>query len=127
MTEIRPRKYKVTTRDFPVRVVIRARGLGKCDAFVSDVMVVRDGELVAQNPVTVVSDDQVTKSYDIKKPAQRAGCDLVQSINAFFGKTAPDSATYLVTIISSLDDEATTSIGVPTIDPGIANLTFQYR
>jgi hypothetical protein len=122
------RTYEVKADDFPLTVLIAARGLDVCTAVVSDVHIVRDGLLVAQTPVAVTSDDgTLSKRYDIKKPSQAPGADLVQMVNGWFGKRAPEGARYDITITSALGDAFKTSIGVPTIDPGIANLTFQYR
>jgi hypothetical protein len=122
------RTYEVKSGDFPIDVRIRAVGLDECQIVVSEVQIVRDGALLGRAPVDV-SEDQasLSVSYEIKKPSQRAPCDLLQAVNGFFGKSAPDSAKYETTLTSALGDSFKTSIGVPSIDPGIANLTFQFR
>ena len=122
------RTYLVRKADFPISIVIRARKLDACDAVVSDVHVVKDGALIDQFTVTVVDDDEtLSKSYEIRKQKQKPACDLLQTLNGWFGSKPPDNASYEITITSALDDEFKTSIGVPSIDPGVANLTFQYR
>ncbi len=122
------RTYEVRKADFPITVVIRARKLAACDVVVSDVHVVKNGELIDQFTVTVTSDDaNLAKRYAVKKPKQRPSCDLLQTVNGWFGAKPPDNASYEITMTSAQDDEFKTSIGVPSIDPGIANLTFQYR
>jgi len=132
MTPTGPRTWQVKKADFPIDVFIRAKNLEACDAVVSDVQVVKDGTLVGQFPVTVSSDHEGrTKSYEIRKPAQqqrqKPPCDLTQTITGWFGSDPPDHASYAIIVTSAKGDEFSTSIGVPTIDPGIANLTFQYR
>ena len=129
MTKTAFRTYEVNSSDFPIHIVIRARQLDSCDAVVGAVQVIKDSTLVDTIPVEVVENDKTTKSYDIRKPARRSTCDLVQTVTAFFGKKPPENARYDITITSAQDpdEEFPTSIRVPTIDPGIANLTFQYR
>lgn len=132
MTQTGIRTWQVKKPDFPIAIVIRARNLDACDAVVSAVQVVKGGALVAQLPVTLAADgalssEGLTKTYGIKKPAQKPPSDLIQTITGWFGKDAPDNASYEITITSAKGDAVTTSIGVPSIDPGIANLAFQYR
>lgn len=122
------RTYEVSAADFPLEVVIQAKNIPTCSAVVSDVHVVRAGVLVAQNSVEV-SDDKASfsKRYTIKRPTQKPSCDLIQTVNGFFGQSAPDDAKYEIAITSSSGDSFKTNIGVPSIDPGVANLTFQFR
>lgn len=122
------RTYEVSTADFPLEVEIRARGLRECRVVVSDVLVSRAGTLIAQHPVTLEDGDvPLSKVYAIAKPPQRQPCDLLQTVNGFFGKDPADGAKYEIAITSAQGDSFKTSIGVPSIDPGIANLTFQWR
>jgi hypothetical protein len=121
------RKYEVKEADFPITVVIEARKLKNNNAVASDVLVVQQGAIVEKIPVKLVAVPPLSKKYSIKKPTTPPPSDLTQAITGFFGSNAPDNASYLVTITSAIGDEFVTTIGVPGIDPGIANLTFQYR
>lgn len=121
------RTYEVKTADFPIAVVIRAKELDTNDAFASDVQVVKDAAVVEKIAVKLVDVPPLSKRYGIRKPSTSPKCDLTQTITGFFGQNAPDNASYVITITSDTGDEFKTTIRVPTVDPGIANLTFQYR
>ena len=121
------RTYEVKVADFPIAVVIRAKDLDENNAFASDVQVVKDAAVVEKIPVTLVDVPPLSKRYSIRKPSAPAKCDLTQTITGFFGRNPPDNAGYVITMTSATGDEFKTTIRVPTIDPGIANLTFQYR
>lgn len=121
------RTYEVKAADFPIAVVIRAKDLDENNAFASDVQVVKDAAVVEKIAVTLADVPPRSKRYNIRKPSASPKCDLTQTITGFFGKNAPDNASYVITMTSVTGDEFKTTIRVPTIDPGIANLTFQYR
>lgn len=127
MKQIIPRTYQVGSADFPIAVTIRARNLDECVAIVGDVHVMKNGEEAERIPVDVSSGEALTESYEIEKPSVKQPCDLVQVVLGWFGKKPQDSARYEITIEGAAGDEFETTVRVPSIDPGVANLTFQSR
>lgn len=128
MKQAGPRTYQVVGDDFPVAVVVRARNLKECITVISNVHVLKGAAETGRIEISVTSDDALlSKSYSIDEPQEDAPCDLVQSINGWFGKKPVDSARYELAITGARGDEFKTTIRVPSINPGIANLTFQYR
>jgi hypothetical protein len=122
------RTYRVKPADFPIQIIVAARNLPTSRVVVSVVHI-----LIAGNPGGTIEVKPVdnatalTTSYSIRRPAQLTSADLVQTIHATFGATAPANSRYEITITSSTGDTATTTISRPTIDPGFAVLVFQLR
>ena len=123
-----PRTYELKAADFPVTVRVRAKNLRECVVVVSDAHVMKGAEEAERIGIDVVEEESaLSKSYRLEAPDVKAPCDIVQSIHGWFGKKPADTARYEISIAGSGGDEFTTGINVPTIDPGIANLTFQSR
>ena len=51
--------------------------------------------------------------------------DLTQTIDCWFSDNCPADARYVILIRSKNGDEANTTVRVPTLNPGAANLAFR--
>jgi hypothetical protein len=123
-----PRSYAVKSADFPITVIIAAKNLPACRAVVSAVHILVEGNPGGTITVKPVDDAAaLTTSHSIQRPSALTSADLVQTIHATFGATAPANSRYEVTITAFTGDTATTTISRPTIDPGIAVLVFKLR
>jgi hypothetical protein len=129
MKVVGPRTYRVRPSELPVTVAVRAVGLAANRAIVGDLRYSTDGEPFARVRPKVSEDpDALEKMYGVDgQPGGPAAYDITQTIEGWFGEKAPDSARYQLTITATGGDGATTSIRVPTVNPGVANLTFQVR
>ena len=122
--KVRPgRIYEVKASEFPINVVVEAKGLPSCQAFVADSVITVGDIPVGTDSVTVTESD-LTKSYTVKKPSKQK-CDVLSTINGFFVSTATAGAKYVVTISTSTGDTATTKMSVPVVNPSIAVLVFR--
>jgi hypothetical protein len=129
MKVVGPRTYRIRPSELPVTVAVRAVGLAVNRAIVGDLSYSIDGEPFARvRPMVSEDPDALEKIYSIDvQPGGHAAYDITQTIEGWFEKKAPDSARYQVTITATGGDSAPTSIRVPTVNPGVANLAFQVR
>lgn len=122
------RTYQVKSGDFPVEVAIRANNLKACRAIASEVQIVKGGTLSGSITVTVTNDAaNQACSHQIPQPDKQPPCDLVQTVHCWFDDSAPDNASYELTIRPRAGTLAKTTVSKPTINPGIAVLVFQYQ
>jgi|SRR6266567_1469915 len=122
------RTWEVTAPDFPVGVRIVAQNEPSCRAVPSDLQVVKDGALARTIPVVVADDPaNLAIGYSIPSPGVAAPCEIVGVVHCWFDDNVPDNAKYKITIAATSGDTASTSVGVPTINPGVAVLVFQSR
>jgi hypothetical protein len=122
--KVRPgRIYEVKPSEFPISVEVEAKGLPSCQAFVADSVITVGGIPVGTDAVTV-TESGLTKSYKVRKPS-KPKCDVLSTINGFFVSAAPAGGKYVVTIQTSTGDTATTTMGVPMVNPAIAVLAFR--
>lgn len=126
MTKIGSRKYQVLPADFPLQVEIVARDLNDNDAVPGDVNIAREGAPVTTVPIEVTKPNRITKAYPIQVPTGTK-CTMVQAISCFFPATAPATARYQFTITSAKGDVERTIAKVPTINPNMVVLTFNYK
>ena len=127
MTVTGLRTYEVSVADFPIEVLIEAKNEPVCRAVAGEIQVVRNGALAGTIPVVLTPNGPMAKRFSIPKPGPKPPEDLVCTTHCWFDDDAPDNAKYVITITSASGDTATTTVSVPTINPGIAVLVFQYR
>jgi hypothetical protein len=64
--------------------------------------------------------------YEISLPTDPpASFDITQTVDCWFTENCPADAKYLFLIRSRNGDEAPTTVRVPTLNPGAANLAFR--
>ena len=84
--------------------------------------------MLLERLVPVVAEDLPLNAirYEIQPPATApAAFDITQTIDCWFNDDCPADARYQILIKSKNGDKATTSVRVPTLNPGAANLAFQ--
>ena|SRR5258708_36016792 len=128
MKIVGPRTYEVKAADFPIAVLVEAQNEPACRAIASDLQVVKDGALAETIPVNAIDNPaNLSTSYAIPRPRTAVPCDIVSVLHCWFDDKAPDTAAYKITITAQSGDTATTKVGVPTVNPGMANLVFRSR
>lgn len=68
-----------------------------------------------------------SQSIEVLEPPDLQPCDLVLSIQCWFGDDSPESAFYEIKVTSNTAYLATTRVAKPTINPGLVVLIFQYQ
>ena len=128
MKTVGPRTYEVKAADFPIAVLVEAQNEPSCRVVASDLQVVKNGALAETIPVTVTDDPaNLAASYVIPRPGTRVPCDIVGVVHCWFDNSAPNNAQYKITLTAKSGDTAATTVGLPTVNPGIAVLVFQSR
>jgi hypothetical protein len=128
MHEVAIRNYEVNAADFPINVLVAAKGLPICQAVASRVQVKRNGQVtgsieVAQEQYPV----HCTMDYQIPDSGAGPGVDLIQNVDCWFPDDPPQDSCYELTITSAQANQATTKGFPPTINPRTITLTFLYR
>jgi hypothetical protein len=121
------RTYKLSKSELPLTIEVRAHQLPTNLAIVGHPRVARDGVLLERLIPTVTSDAPTTTlRFQIPLPAQApAAFDITQSIDCWFLSNSPGDARYVIAIKAANNTEVTTTVRVPTQNPGVANLAFR--
>jgi hypothetical protein len=128
MKELALRTYAVATGDFPISIGIDSMDLPACEVGVGDVWIVREGIAPEAMPVQIEADPaNHSQFFEVPAPKDLQPCDLVLSIQCWFGEDAAQNACYEITVTSNTAYLATTKVAKPSIDPGLAVLIFQYQ
>ena len=129
MTTVGLRTYRIDATEFPLEVEITAAKLPANRSIVGNLRVSKDGRLQARIAPDVVEDQPARKvRYGIPRPKNPpAAYDITNTVECWFTDKAPDDAKYQIVITSGNGDQATTTVRLPTINPGVANLAFQVR
>lgn len=125
MITIGPRKYRVTAADFPIAFEITAVTLTNNLAVVGSVREVVGGVLVARHTPDVSSPSPLVKTYAIDLPTN-VPCDVTHHVDGWFPPDAPDTARYVVKIVSATGGTAQSTLRVPAINPNFANFSFSF-
>jgi hypothetical protein len=121
------RTYRVRAADIPLAIEVRASGLAVNRAVIGSLRFVKDGSQVGRvQPKERLDSTGTIKTYGIEKP-DHGDCDITHHIDGWFESGAAASARYAITITPKAGAAAQTSIRLPTLNPGVANLTFQVR
>ncbi len=109
-------------------MLVEAQNEPACRVVASGLQVVKNGALAETLPVTVTDDPaNLAARYVIPQPATAAPCDIVSVAHCWFDDNAPKNAQYKFTLTAQSGDSAGTTVGVPTVNPGVAVLVFQSR
>lgn len=128
MKELALRTYAVATGDFPISIGIDSKDLPACEVGVGDVWIVREGKAPEAMPVQIDADPaNHSQSIEVPAPQDLQACDLVLSIQCWFGEDAAQNACYEIKVTSNTAYLATTKVAKPTIDPSLVVLIFQYQ
>lgn len=121
------RTYSVGHGEFPLKVEVTAARLPANRAIIGHPRVSRNGVLVERLEPTVVEDQAAFAiRYEIPLPDDApTSFDLTQTIDCWFNTNCPADARYVILIRSKNGDEVNTTVRVPTLNPGAANLAFQ--
>ena len=125
MITISPRKYRVTVADFPIAVEITAVNLTNNFAVVGSVREVVGGVLVARHTPVVSSPLPLVKTYAIDLPTN-VPCDVTHHVDGWFPPDAPETARYVVKIVSANGTTAQSTLRMPSINPNFANFSFSF-
>jgi hypothetical protein len=121
------RTYSVTQAELPLQIAVTAFRLPANRAIVGHPRVSKDGVLLERLEPVVV-EDVAALSIQFKIPLPAApppSFDISQTIDCWFTDNCPADAKYQIVITSTNGDEATTTVRVPTLNPGVANLAFR--
>jgi hypothetical protein len=121
------RTYSVGPAEFPLEVEVTANRLPANRAIIGHPRVSRNGVLLERIEPTVVEDQAALAiRYEIPLPDDApTSFDLTQTIDCWFGPNCPADARYVIVVRSKSGDEVSTSVRVPTLNPGAANLAFR--
>jgi len=121
------RTYSVAHAEFPLEIEVAAARLPANRAIVGHPRVSRDGVLLERLVPVVVEDHRALAiRYEIPLPAAPPpSFDITQTVDCWFSHNCPADAKYHFLIRSKNGDEATTTVRVPTLNPGAANLAFR--
>jgi hypothetical protein len=121
------RTYRVKAADFPLAIEVRASGLAANRAVIGSFRIVKNGSQVGRvQPKEKLDGTGMVRSYGMDKP-DHGDCDVTHHIDGWFDSGATASARYTITITPKAGTAAQTTIRRPTLNPGVANLTFQVR
>lgn len=126
MTTVGLRTYSVSPVEFPLEIEVSAVRLPANRAIIGHPRVSKAGVLL-ERLVPVVAEDPLRFSikYRIPLPIAAGSFDITQTIDCWFTDDCPPDARYQILIKSTSGDEATTTVRVPTLNPGAANLAFR--
>jgi hypothetical protein len=129
MTKVGPRTYRIDSSDHPIIVRIKAKQMDLCQAVVSDALFTRGGAEVDRLPVTVQqpTDDPLVREFTLPQLTGQSPLDTNVTVHGFFATTNGPQPCYELTITAGNGDEQRTKIRKPTVDPGVAHLTFELR
>lgn len=128
MREVALRTYAVASGDFPISIVVDSTDLPACEVGVGEVWIVREGEPPEAMQLQIEADPaKHSQSIEVLEPSDLQSCDLVLSIQCWFGDDSPESAFYEIKVTSNTAYLATTRVAKPTINPGLVVLIFQYQ
>ena len=127
MTTVGLRTYSVTAAEFPLEIDVTAFRLPANRAIVGHPRVSREGVLLERlQPVVAATPAADAIRYEIHLPTTPPPpIDISQAVDCWFNDNAPADARYQIVIRSRNGDEATTTVRVPTLNPGVANLAFR--
>ena len=127
MTTVGLRTYSVSPVEFPLEIEVSAVHLPANRAIVGHPRVSKAGVLLERLVPEVVEDQpRFAIKYQIPLPLATPGSfDITQTIDCWFTDDCPPEARYQILIKSTSGDEATTTVRVPTLNPGAANLAFR--
>ena len=123
------RTYSIAPNEFPITILITASGLPINRAVIGQPRVTFDGVLLERLVPEVEEDlDARTLRYQIDLPsAPPAPFDLTQSIDCWFTSDASPDARYQFVISAKNGDNFPTTVRVPSLNPGRANLAFRVE
>ena len=123
------RTYSISPNEFPITILITASGLPINRAVIGQPRVTFDGVLLERLVPEVEEDlDAGTLRYQIDLPsAPPAPFDLTQSIDCWFTSDASPDARYQFVISAKNGDNFPTTVRVPSLNPGRANLAFRVE
>jgi len=121
------RTYSVSPAEFPLELEVTAVRLPANRAIVGHARVSKDGVLLERLVPTIVEDPTaLAVRFKIPLPANPpASFDITQTVDCWFSDNCPPDARYHFVIKSKNGDESTTTVRVPTLNPGAANLAFR--
>ena len=121
------RTYSLSPAEFPITILITASGLAINRAVVGQPRVTLNGILVERLEPELVEDLAAgTVRYEIPLPSTPpAPFDITHTIDCWFTSDASPDARYQFIISASNGDNFPTTVRVPTINPGRANLAFR--
>jgi len=127
MTTVGLRTYSVTAAEFPLEIDVTAVRLPANRAIVGHPRISREGVLLERlQPVAAASPAADAIRYEIHLPSTPPPpFDISQAVDCWFNDNAPADARYQIVIRARSGDEATTTVRVPTLNPGVANLAFR--
>ena len=123
------RTYSISPNEFPITILITASGLPVNRAVVGQPRVTLDGVLL-ERLVPEVEEDlgAGTVRYEIPLPSTPpAPFDITHTVDCWFTPDASPDARYHFIISASNGDNFPTTVRVPTINPGRANLAFRVE
>jgi hypothetical protein len=123
------RTYSLSSAEFPITILITASGLPSNRAVVGQPRVTLEGILLERLVPELEEDlDAGTVRYEIPLPAMPpAPFDITQTIDCWFTSDAASDARYQFVISAKSGDNFPTTVRVPTINPGRANLAFRVE
>jgi hypothetical protein len=123
------RTYSISPHEFPITILVTASGLPVNRAVIGQPRVTLDGVLI-ERLVPEVDEDLAagTLRYQIDlPPIPPAPFDLTQTIDCWFTADASPDARYQFVISAKSGDNFPTTVRVPSINPGRANLAFRVE
>jgi hypothetical protein len=123
------RTYSLSPAEFPITILITASGLAINRAVVGLARVTLEGVLLERLVPELEEDlDAGTVRYEIPlPPSPPAPFDITQTIDCWFTSDASSDARYQFVISAKSGDNFPTTVRVPTLNPGRANLAFRVE
>jgi len=123
------RTYSLSPAEFPITILITASGLAINRAVIGQSRVTLEGILLERLVPELEEDlDAGTVRFEIPLPsAPPAPFDITQTIDCWFTSDASSDARYQFVISAKSGDSFGTTVRVPTINPGRANLAFRVE
>jgi hypothetical protein len=133
MQNVGSRTYSLARSEFPLRVDVTADGLPVNRAVVGHLRMIKDLAVTQTVDAEPELDSTgMTLTFDIKlpnppQPYEPPPFDITCNIQGFFDDGAGEDTRYLIVIKNRLNQQGSTELFVPTINPASATLRFLVR